>query len=102
MKLKKKKKLERNQKMNEFDNMDDIKAIREFSTKFNEFTRLMLLKFLKNIKEKGIPNTDNVFDKDFLIFKLTEHFKSGNFADCANYCFLFYLHYGERKDKCHV
>lgn len=88
--------------MNEFDNMDDIKAIREFSAKFNEFTRLMLLKFLKNIKKKGIPNTDNVFDKDFLILELTEHFKSGNFVDCANYCFLFYLHYGETKDKCYI
>lgn len=73
-------------------------AMREFSNSLDSFTRLMFLKFLKNNEEKGIPTLEKAFymDKKYLIGKMNEHFQAGNFIDCANYCFLLYLKYGDK------
>jgi hypothetical protein len=75
--------------------------IKEFNSEFESFTRQMLLRFIQNNNEKGILIRENLEDtsSEFLRDKLAEHFKVGNFVDCANYCFLLYLKYGDKKQK---
>lgn len=75
--------------------------IKEFNSEFESFTRQMLLRILICNDEKGIATRENLQNTptEFLINKLQEHYKAGNFIDCANFCFMLYLKYGDKKQK---
>lgn len=78
-----------------------VVQIKEFNLEFDFFIRQMLLRILQCNEEKGIVTRENLQNTptEFLINKLNEHYKAGNFIDCANFCFMLYLKYGDKEVK---